>query len=46
MDVQGLVTSMNPAAERLLGWMLEEVRGLKITSIGTARHLREKTVRS
>lgn len=38
MDVQGLVTSMNPAAERLFGWTLEEVRGLKMHDVIYYKH--------
>jgi len=30
VDADGLVTSMNPAAEKLFGWAFEELRGRKI----------------
>lgn len=33
VDVQGLVTSMNPAAEKLFGWKFEELRGRKMHDV-------------
>jgi PAS domain S-box-containing protein len=30
VDVQGLVTSLNPAAEKMLGWKFEELRGRRM----------------
>ena len=30
VDMHGLVTSMNPAAEKLLGWSLDELRGRRM----------------
>ncbi|HEY7161018.1 MAG TPA: PAS domain S-box protein, partial [Acidobacteriota bacterium] len=33
VDDQGLVTMMNPAAEKLFGWTLEELRGKKMHEI-------------
>ena len=38
VDVQGLVTSMNPAAERLFGWTLDEVRGRKMHDVIHYKH--------
>jgi len=38
VDVQGLVTSMNPAAERLLGWTLDEIRGRKMHDVIHYKH--------
>ena len=38
VDVQGLVTSMNPAAERLVGWTLDEVRGRKMHDVIHYKH--------
>ena len=37
-DNQGLVTSMNPAAERLLGWTFDEVRGRKMHDVIHYKH--------
>ncbi|HEY6404357.1 MAG TPA: PAS domain S-box protein, partial [Blastocatellia bacterium] len=33
VDNQGVVTKMNPAAEKLLGWTLEELRGKKMHDV-------------
>jgi PAS domain S-box-containing protein len=33
LDEQGLVTSMNPAAEKMFGWTLEEMRGRKMHDV-------------
>lgn len=33
VDVDGLVTSMNPAAEKLFGWKFEELRGKRMHDI-------------
>src|SRR5438094_7537575 len=38
VDAQGLVTSMNPAAEKLLGWSFEELRGRKMHDITHHHH--------
>jgi PAS domain S-box-containing protein len=38
VDVQGLVISMNPAAERLFGWTLDEVRGRKMHDVVHYKH--------
>jgi len=37
VDTQGLVTSMNPAAEKLFGWSFGEVRGRRMHAL--TRHL-------
>src|SRR5678810_1014508 len=37
-DSNGLVVSMNPAAERLLGWKLGELRGKKMHEITHHKH--------
>jgi len=43
VDINGLVVSMNPAAERLLGWKLGELRGLRmaLNLAGRGRRLLE-----
>lgn len=38
VDDQGLVTFMNPAAEKLLGWKLEELRGKKMHDMTHYKH--------
>jgi PAS domain S-box-containing protein len=38
VDKQGLVTKMNPAAEKLLGWRLEELRGKKMHDVIHYKH--------
>ena len=38
VDSQGLVTFMNPAAERLFGWTLEELRGRKMHDMTHYKH--------
>ncbi|HEY6367647.1 MAG TPA: PAS domain S-box protein, partial [Candidatus Binatia bacterium] len=38
VDKQGLVTKMNPAAEKLLGWTLEELRGKKMHDVIHHKH--------
>jgi PAS domain S-box-containing protein len=38
VDHQGLVTSMNPAAERLFGWTFEELRGRKMHDLTHYKH--------
>jgi PAS domain-containing protein len=38
VDNQGLVTKMNPAAEKLLGWTLEELRGKKMHDVIHYKH--------
>src|SRR5262245_16543220 len=38
VDNQGLVTKMNPAAEKLLGWTLEELRGKKMHDVAHYKH--------
>ena len=38
VDKQGLVTKMNPAAEKLLGWTLEELRGKKMHDVTHYKH--------
>ena len=38
VDKEGLVTKMNPAAERLLGWTLEELRGKKMHDVTHYKH--------
>jgi PAS domain S-box-containing protein len=38
VDNQGQVTMMNPAAEKLLGWTLEELRGKKMHDVTHYKH--------
>jgi two-component system, chemotaxis family, CheB/CheR fusion protein len=38
VDKQGLVTKMNPTAEKLLGWTLEELRGKKMHDVIHYKH--------
>jgi PAS domain S-box-containing protein len=38
VDRQGLVTSMNPVAERLFGWKLDELRGRKMHEYTHNKH--------
>src|SRR5262245_48989711 len=38
VDKQGLVTKMNPAAEKLLGWTLEELYGKKMHEVTHYKH--------
>jgi PAS domain S-box-containing protein len=38
VDKQGLVTKMNPAAEKLLGWTIEELRGKKMHDVTHYKH--------
>src|SRR5262245_40012952 len=38
VDNQGLVTMMNPAAEKLFGWTLEELRGKKMHDVTHYAH--------
>jgi PAS domain S-box-containing protein len=38
VDSQGLVTSMNPMAERLFGWTLEELRGRRMHDVTHYKH--------
>src|SRR5262249_3473738 len=38
VDSEGLVTTMNPAAEKLFGWKFEELRGKKIHDITHYKH--------
>jgi PAS domain S-box-containing protein len=38
VDAQGLVTSMNPAAEKLFGWTLDELRGRKMHDMTHYKH--------
>jgi PAS domain S-box-containing protein len=38
VDRDGLVTSMNPAAEKLFGWTLEELRGRKMHDVTHNMH--------
>ena len=33
VDLDGEVFSMNPAAERMLGWSLDEIRGQKMHNV-------------
>ena len=36
--LKGLVTSMNPAAEKLFGWRLEELRGKRMHDMTHYKH--------
>ena len=38
LDDQGLVTFMNPAAEQLFGWMLDDLRGKKMHDMTHSKH--------
>ncbi len=38
VDAQGQVTSMNPAAEKLFGWSLDELRGRKMHDLTHYKH--------
>ncbi len=38
VDAEGLVTFMNPAAERLFGWTLDELRGKKMHDVTHYKH--------
>jgi two-component system, chemotaxis family, CheB/CheR fusion protein len=38
VDAQGLVTTLNPAAEKMLGWKLEELRGRKMHDMTHYKH--------
>ena len=38
VDHQGLVTSMNPAAEKLFGWTFDELRGKKMHDVTHYKH--------
>src|SRR5262249_14464071 len=38
VDKQGLMTTINPAAEKLLGWSLEELRGKKMHDVTHYKH--------
>jgi PAS domain S-box-containing protein len=38
VDKQGLLTKMNPAAEKLLGWTLEALRGKKMHDVTHYKH--------
>ena len=38
VDAAGLVTSMNPAAEKLLGWTFDELRGKKMHDVSHHTH--------
>jgi PAS domain S-box-containing protein len=38
VDAEGSVTSMNPAAEKLFGWRLEELRGKKMHDVTHYKH--------
>jgi PAS domain S-box-containing protein len=38
VDNEGLVTSMNPAAEKLFGWTLDELRGRKMHDMTHYKH--------
>jgi PAS domain S-box-containing protein len=38
VDNQGLVTKMNPAAEKLLGWTFEELRGKRMHDVTHHKH--------
>jgi PAS domain S-box-containing protein len=42
VDAQGRVTSMNPAAEKLLGWTFHELRGKKM-HLMTHHHYQDGT---
>src|SRR5438445_12085213 len=43
VDKNGAVVTMNPAAERLLGWTLSELRGKKMHEVAHYKH-RDGTV--
>jgi PAS domain S-box-containing protein len=38
VDARGIVTSMNPAAEKLFGWRFEEIRGRKMHDVTHHTH--------
>jgi PAS domain S-box-containing protein len=38
VDTEGLVTTMNPAAEKLFGWSFEELRGKKMHDVTHYKH--------
>src|SRR5262249_47545359 len=38
LDPEGLVTTMNPAAEKLFGWSFEELRGKKMHDVTHYKH--------
>lgn len=38
VDAQGLVTSLNPAGEKLFGWTFEELRGRKMHDVTHYKH--------